>query len=54
MTDEELALEIAEWKSLHNPFTGKNYGLRTIAEELGITYAKARYLDDKYEKPSEI
>lgn len=51
--DEELAYDIAEMKTSINPETGKNYGLRYIAEMLGITYGKARWLDDKYNKQSD-
>lgn len=49
-TDYDLAQEIAELKTQMNPVTGKPYGLRLIAEELGITYGRARYLDNKFNK----
>ena len=48
MTDQELAELIAGWKLDYNPETGKPYGLRWIADTIGITYGKARYLDNKY------
>lgn len=49
-SDEELAADIAAWKADINPLTGKPYGLRAIAYEEGITYGKARYVDNKYNK----
>ena len=36
-----------------NPETGRPYGLRWIADQLGITYGKARWLDDKYNKQAD-
>ncbi len=48
MTDQELAEEIAGWKLDYNPETGKPYGLRSIADMLGVTYGKARYIEAKY------
>ena len=51
--DLDLADAILEWKTSLNPETGKNYGLRLIAEMLGITYGKARYIDNKYNKQTD-
>ena len=49
--DQELLYAINELRESYNPLTGKNFGLRSIAEMLGITYSKARYVVDKYDKP---
>lgn len=46
--DAELARDILELKTQFNPETGKPYGLRLIAEMLGETYGRIRYVDDKY------
>ena len=51
MNDQDLTQEIQMLKQSFNLLTGKLYGLRAIADHLGITYAKARYLDEKYSKP---
>ena len=48
--DEALAYDIAFMKETINEATGKPQGLRVIAEQLGISYGKARWLDDKYNK----
>ena len=50
MTDEQLARAIADYKQDINPETGKPYGLRIIAEQLEITYGKARWLDNKFNR----
>lgn len=50
MTDTELAGQIYLMKHELNPETGKPFGLRLIAEQLGITYGKARYIDNKFNK----
>ena len=49
-TDSDIAHDIAMFKSQINEETGKPYGLRLIAEQLGITYGKARYVDNKYNR----
>lgn len=46
--DETTAALIAMHKQDYNEETGKPYGLRWISDRLGITYGKARYLDNKY------
>lgn len=48
MNDEGLADQIVLRKQYINEETGKPYGLRLIAEQLGISYGKARWLDEKY------
>lgn len=50
MLDQELAHDIAEMKTIIVPETGKPMGLRMISEQLGISYGKARYVDNKYNK----
>lgn len=51
-TIEDLVLAdvIAMYKAQLNPETGKNYGLRAIAEMTGDTYGRIRYVDNKYNK----
>ena len=53
LADIELAEEILAWKSTLNPETGKHYGLRLIADIIGVTYGKARYVDNKYNKQTD-
>lgn len=49
-TDEELAAKIESWKQEINGETGKPFGLRLIADILEISYGKARYVDNKFNK----
>ena len=49
-TDEDLARDILSFKDQINEETGKPYGLRLISKLLGITYGRARYVDNKYNK----
>lgn len=48
MTDQELADFIKLRKQEINEITGKAYGIRAIAEEAGVTYGKARYVDQTF------
>lgn len=48
--DIVLADVINMYKAQLNPETGKNYGLRAIAEFTGETYGRIRYVDNKYNK----
>ena len=50
LNDEGLAEVIAMRKQEINEETGKPYGLRLIAEHLGISYGKARYVDNKFNR----
>lgn len=54
MTDKKLAEQIAELKTEFDPETGKMLGIRQIAQYMGITYGKARYVDNKYNTPDEV
>jgi len=53
-TDQELAAIIREWKGVLNPDTGKPFGLRLIADQEGISYGRARYIDTKYNRPDDL
>jgi DNA polymerase elongation subunit (family B) len=54
MNDQELAQFIDMRKGEINELTGKPYGLRAIAEELGLTYGKVRWVDSQINLPKGV